>query len=213
MSAPTPELDRVGVTPPQDWLRPYPIDAAEFDRVDTPHKYRVRPYNIGRDLLRVQRFIPELLDDNAPPQQILDLSSGACALAEFLPAKGHSVSLSDYEVGPDSRYGPIHSALGVAHTWFDGTQSPLPFPDQCADVVTCFQAMDFYTKDASAYPALFTEMTRLARRKVVVVWNSADLVRPNETKIVIDRLAPRFDLQVGRCFDTTLLTTVWTRPS
>lgn len=206
------EMQRCGVTPPDNWLEPYEIDGAALDRVGTPPKYRIRPYNLSRELLRLYRFAPELLEPGAAPMSVLDLSSGACALAELLPHLGHSVTLSDFETGAGSRYGLIHDTLAVQPVRFDGRQRPFPFSDQCADVVTCFQAFDAYATHPTAYPDILRELTRLARRKVVIVWNGTHLGSPDSSKWVEDVLGHVADFQFGRCFDTTLLGAVWTRP-
>ena len=207
------DMKNLGVAIPADILEHYRIDPHEFDRLGTPPKYRIRPYNLSRDLLRYSQLAPELIDPMAAPQELLELSPGACAAVELLAPFGHRLHLADFEVGPNSKYSPIHDLLGVRPTFFDGTQRPFPFPDRMVDTVLCFQAFDFYTTSEDDYLEIFTELKRIARKKCVIIFNSyrPRLDPPERIEALQVRFAEEHGLRWDICPDSFLLTLVWER--
>lgn len=151
------DLARLGVTLPDGIFRHYRTEPRMLERPKVPPKYRIRPYNLSRNLLRYACLVPELLDPAAPRQEVLELSPGACAAQELLVPLGHRLHLAEFETGPGSRHGALHDELGVAPWHFDGRSRPFDLPDAMADIVLCFQAFDFYSKSADDYPALLAQ--------------------------------------------------------
>lgn len=176
-------LNKNGVQIPSNFLKPYdfpkkdflPADFAQviksgrlsYEMVQT--KYQLRAHNVLREFDRWNTLCPELMQSEAS-YDILELSSGGCGGAEVAHHFGHNYQATDYLAGRGSVYAPIHTSLGLTVIDFDGSQTPYGFADKSYDYVACFQAIDAYG-DEDAYPDFIDEMLRIARQRVVLIFN------------------------------------------
>lgn len=176
-------LNDRGIAIPPAFLTPYnfPKEAFLPDDLDsvmesgrliyemTQLKYQLRGHNALRELDRWSTFCPEVVDPDTS-YDILELSSGGCGGAEVAHHFGHTYQPTDFLAGRGSVYAPIHASLNLSVIDFDGSKTPYGFADKSFDMVACFQAIDAYG-DEEHYPAFIDEMLRIARRKVVIVFN------------------------------------------
>lgn len=174
-------LDQKGIAIPDEFLAPYKIEKKSFfpDDVSTGRrrlltsmvqlKYQLRGYNMLREYSRCVEFFPEITDPDTS-YDILELSSGSCASFEVAKYFGNNLQTTEFLGGRGSVYEPIHKALGLDVVSFDGSQLPYSFADQSYDIVLCYQAIDAYG-DIENYHDFISEMLRVARKKVVIVFN------------------------------------------
>lgn len=146
-------------------------------------KYQLRAYNILREYLRCIMFYPEILDRSAS-YDILELSSGSCATAELAREFNNAYRGVDYLSHRGFVYEALHRDIGVHVDEFDGKKLPYDFDDQSCDLLLCFQAIDAYGP-AQEYHHFIHEMTRIARRRVVVAFN----VRIGQRSLEFDEVA------------------------
>lgn len=154
---------------PDSLLEIYPIDFNKFFESNITMKYQIRGYNCLRELFRISRFCPELLDPETK-FDVLELSAGSCANYEVLTLYNNTVALADYFDGRGSAYTPIYESLGVEPIDFDGGQIPYAMDDDSYDYILCNQALNAYGKP-ELWSAYLQEMVRVARQKVVLVLN------------------------------------------
>jgi hypothetical protein len=183
-------------------LETYPIDFNSFFDSNITMKYQIRGYNCLRELFRISRFCPELLDPETN-YDVLELSAGSCANHEVLSLYNNTVTLADYFDGRGSAYTPIYEWLGIEPIDFDGSRMPYGMADDSYDYVLCNQALNAYGKPA-LWPAYIREMVRIARQKVVLVFNSYPRHREAHTDFARElwRIYP--DVKTATCPDTKL---------
>ena len=176
-------LNAKGIGIPAAFLEPYPFPKKEFVPDDFENllkspklifeivqpKYQLRAHNILREFDRCVTLYPEALDIDTS-YDILELSSGGCGGAEVAQHFGNTYQATDFLDGRGSVYAPIHDALNLSVVGFDGSKTPYAFDDNSYDIVACFQAIDAYG-DEEHYPTFIDEMLRIARKKVVLVFN------------------------------------------
>lgn len=163
-----------GLDMPGALLRPYAIPVIERVRGGIPLKYQYRGLNALRELARANLLFRDLLTGDAA-LDVLDLSAGACGIAEVWGHHGHRVMTNDYyasdqrnEVGHS--YAPIHRELRITCHRFDGRDRPYAFATASHDIVLCHQALDAYGP-VPDWNAALDEMRRVARRAVGLVLN------------------------------------------
>lgn len=176
-------LDQKGVAIPDDFLAPYPFPKAAFLPDDYEEiikdqnpalvvaqaKYQLRAHNMLREFDRCRTLFPEALETNTA-YDILELSAGGCGGAEVAKHFGNTYTATDFLAGRGSVYAPIHQALGLNVIDFDGSKMPYAFSDNAFDIVICFQAIDAYGYEED-YARFIDEMIRIARQKVVLIFN------------------------------------------
>ncbi|PRY79414.1 hypothetical protein CLV80_10257 [Yoonia maritima] len=213
-------LDKKGVTIPVDFLKPYPFPKEEFlpnnfdAIVNTSQrifemvqpKYQLRAHNVLREFDRCLTLFPEVLD-SAKPYDILELSSGGCGGAEVAKHFGNTYQATDFLDGRGSVYAPIHNALNLPVIGFDGSKTPYAFDDNSYDIVACFQAIDAYGYEEH-YETFIDEMLRIARKKVVLVFNPGlrakhDKIENGYELLIRDPLIKRYNgLNFQKCPST-----------
>jgi len=112
-------------------------------------------------------FVPELLykNDIFPPMQILDVGCGTGALLSVLAGSGYRAYGIDRaeDMLKVARWKTRHQMI----TYFHLTdESGLPFPDNAFDVVMSSYVLHGMKKEERL--ALYREMKRVARRKVII---------------------------------------------
>ncbi len=186
-------LDGKGVQIPAEFLEPYPFPKNDFlsddfeDIVNTRRlifevaqiKYQLRGHNLLRELDRCVTLYPEAMDPDTQ-LSILELSAGGCGGAEVAKHYGNSYQATDFTTGRGSVYAPIHRSLDLSVIDFDGSKTPYDFDDGAFDIVACFQAIDAYGYE-DRYQTFIDEMLRIARKKVVIVFNPG--IRAKEEKL------------------------------
>lgn len=159
-------------TPKQEFL-PDDIRAGRGKVTTKPEdlmlKYQLRGYNLLREYLRYIMLIPEVLEPSKR-FDLLELSAGSAASEELARVFNNSYQAADYMAERGSAYRPLHEEMGIDVIDFDGAQRPYRFDSDSYDVVICFQAIDAYGP-VEDYPKFVTEMARIARRRVVLIFN------------------------------------------
>jgi hypothetical protein len=213
-------LNNNGVSIPSDFLQPYSFPKQEFLPANfelsansgrliyemVQPKYQLRAHNVLREFDRWHALCPEIMQ-RGHSCDILELSSGGCGGAEVVHHFGHNYQATDFLAGRGSVYAPIHASLGLAAVDFDGSKTPYGFGDKSYDYVACFQAIDAYG-DEEEYPIFIDEMLRIARQKVILIFNPGLKARrenlENGTELLIQNpLADRYPgLNFMRCPST-----------
>ncbi|WP_166416332.1 hypothetical protein [Cochlodiniinecator piscidefendens] len=213
---------------PDTFLQPYQIDKTAFlpqgqgkgllkkrsmllNMVQI--KYQLRGYNMMREYQRCVDFYPETLDPDRS-YEILELSSGSCASVEVARHFGNTLQPTEFLEGRGSVYDPIHQAIDAKPINFNGAQTPYQFDDNSYDIVTCFQAIDAYGDEAQ-YAEFIGEMSRIAREKVVIVFNPSVESKfkgdvENSSDTLTRLLSNTFPgAEFNKCPSTGLLSMVW----
>ncbi|WP_120501427.1 methyltransferase domain-containing protein [Roseovarius sp. EL26] len=202
-------LQDLGVISKPDELGPYPMSASVFERCLTPPKYRIRPYNLLREKLRLATFAPEVFDK--PSLKVLDLSPGTCANHEILSARGHSVTLADYwdRNSQTTSFQPFWTHYNVHPLYFDGRVLPIPLPTAEHDLVLCHQAINFYANPPQ-YLEYIREICRLAKTKVIIIFNASEDQETGQRNQDIPDLSllNGWNHQITRCPETYLPTVI-----
>jgi hypothetical protein len=165
----------------------YAIPAETFEAARTPPKYRIRPYNLLREQLRLATHCPEVFAVGG--LSILDLSAGSCAVHEIMPRVGHRATCADC-LDPKSGVGvyrPIWDHYGISPQPFDGRDLPAPFEPESHDLVMCHQAIHFYGAPET-YPSLIGRICALARKIVIVTFNAPPDPETGERWIDLSRI-------------------------
>lgn len=182
-------LNAMNLPVPDSMLEPYRIGVERFERENTHDKYRIRPYNLLREYLRIACLSPELLVPECK-ETVLDLSSGSCGTFELMRNTKVTVSCADALSRDDGTvpFAPFWEELGVEIIPFDGRQRPFPFESKSFDVVLCSQAIDAFGQPET-YPESIAEICRIARRKAVIILNYKPHKTPREdTEAALNQL-------------------------
>jgi len=213
-------LNAKGVKIPDYFLAPYPFPKATFLPEDFEElikdrnpifyvaqaKYQLRAHNILREFDRCCTLYPEALDTETT-FDILELSAGGCGGAEVAKHFGNTYTATDFLAGRGSVYAPIHRALGLNVIDFDGSTTPYSFSDNSFDVVACFQAIDAYGFEEE-YATFIDEMIRIARQKVVIIFNPGirakrEALESGFEYLIKAPLAERYDsIEISSCPST-----------
>lgn len=195
-------------------MTPYEIGIMDRLAARLPIKYQYRGLNGLREYARLWTMFPELLGE-APPQDVLELSCGACGIFDVLSRYGHNVKSYDY-LDKDAKnplgtsYAGIHKALGVACQHFDGRARPYGFAPDSFDIVLVHQALDAYGAVAE-WHQIVADLLVIARRSVGLVLNPpAHKDQENREKgtAFINEMKDTYGAIVSQCPETELPTLV-----
>lgn len=195
-------LRQSGLEAPEAFFRRYPHTHVDLRASGVLPKYRLRAYNLTRELLRVQKFMPDLLSVG-PSRRVLDLSSGACGVHEVLSGYGHEVISSDFYDIERPQYGPIYDALKISPVCFDGRALPLPFETKSVDYLTCYQAINEYGPYCD-WDAQLDDIRSICRTRAAIVFNVSDR-EPGPVRDYVDAYCKAHsDATPTACPDTEL---------
>lgn len=165
--------------PPEALLGDYELSLEGLARSALmQQRFTSRRENIERCWTQAQLYLPEVL--TAPPQDVLEISTGHGAMLELLRHYGHNVMGTDYArtvwssgafsdaVKPDWPYRHVVESIDLPMTVFDGRLVPYPFANDSYDVVMCLQAIDHFGHPDDWMP-LIDEYCRISRKTVLVL--------------------------------------------
>ena len=123
-------------------------------------------------------MVARALDDAGARERMLDCPGGAGRLTPLLLDRADSVTVADISPAmvQQAREALVPAVAAGRVAFAVGSAAALPFADDAFDTVVCHRLLH-HVQDAGERHAIFSELGRVARRRVVLSFGDADSVK------------------------------------